>query len=680
MPFAFLVPALLAGLAALGIPILMHLRRREREKPHAFPSLMFLQRIPVQTSQQRRVTDLPLLLLRLLALALLVLAFARPYLAGSGDRTAAAGDRTLVVAIDRSLSMGATGQWARALDSARAVLDRATAGDRVAILAFDTEVTIEYPLSADLVAARAALDRIRPGAAGTRYAPVLRTARELLLDDSVRTGEIVLVSDLQQPGRATLAGLVMPDQFSVTTVVVPHDSLANSAIVSLDVQRLPGEERGQAILAARVASRGLGGERAATYTLSLNGRTAATASATLAPDGITTVTFPAVVLPLGQVQALVVGTPDALPADDSFRVVLPDAAAMPVLLGTASDDPGRTLHLERALSIGRDPAIRVDRRSVATLSAATLRGAGAVILHDVKPTPTIEQWVREGGGLVVVAGSRLGTLGEDALLPAAIRPLVQRTGDRGASFGQVSLDHRIFAPFRGGAQTTLSAARFFRYPRLEPTTDAIVLARFDDGLPAVVERSVGAGRVVLLATPIDVVDGDFPLHGGAYLPFIRSLALYLGGAAAAPLWRTVGDGWAPSPGLIEPVLRTPGGDLFRPGVQGAGGALRLSQMGFYAVHAGSATGEPVERLAVNPPADESDLTPMAPSDLLLGVGRDSITGGRAGPVPPREVEGRQRFWHTLLLLAAVLLLIETVMASRGWRGAADLPPEGSSSA
>ncbi len=677
MPFAFLVPALLAGLAALGIPVLMHLRQRERQKPHAFPSLMFLRRIPVQTSQQRRVTDLPLLLLRLLALALLILAFARPYLAGGASRGTAAGDRTLVVAIDRSLSMGATGQWERARDSVRAVLDRAEPGDRVAILAFDTDVTIEHALSADLVAARAVVDRITPGAAGTRYAPVLRAARELLLDDSVRTGEIVLVSDLQQPGRAALAGLVMPDQFSITTVVVPHDSLANSAIVDLDVQRLPGAERGQAILAARVASRGLTAERPATYTLHLNGRVAATATTRLAREGITTVTFPTVTLPLGQVQALVTGTPDALPADDSFRVVLPDEAAMPVVLVSAADDASRTLHLERALGIGRDPAIRIDRRSISAVTPAVLQGAGAVMLHDVRPTPAIERWVREGGGLVVVAGNRLGTVPEDALLPAAIRPMVQRTGDRGASFGQVSLDHRVFAPFRGAAQTTLSAPRFFRYPRLEPTADAMVLARFDDGLPAVVERGVGAGRVVLVAAPIDVVDGDFPLHGGAYLPFIRSLTLYLGGAAAAPLWRTIGDGWAPAPGLVEPVLRTPDGDLFRPGIQGAGGAMRLDQVGFYSVHTGSATGEPIDRLAVNAPAEESDLTPMLPADLLVGIGRDSITGGRVGPEAPREVEGRQRLWHTLLLAAAVLLLIETVIASRGWRGSADLPSDGS---
>ena len=46
MPLSFLVPLFLAGLAALAIPLVVHLRHRERREPVRFPSLMFLRRIP----------------------------------------------------------------------------------------------------------------------------------------------------------------------------------------------------------------------------------------------------------------------------------------------------------------------------------------------------------------------------------------------------------------------------------------------------------------------------------------------------------------------------------------------------------------------------------------------------------------------------------------------------------
>ena len=73
----FLVPAFLAGLAAIVVPVLLHLRHRDKDTPHRFPSLMFIERLPIRTAQRRRITDWPLLLLRVLAAALVPPARAR---------------------------------------------------------------------------------------------------------------------------------------------------------------------------------------------------------------------------------------------------------------------------------------------------------------------------------------------------------------------------------------------------------------------------------------------------------------------------------------------------------------------------------------------------------------------------------------------------------------------------
>ena len=105
MGLGFLVPAFLAGLATLIVPLLVHLRHRDKERPYRFPSLMFLEQLPIRTARRQRVTDWPLLLLRALAVTLLVLAFSRPVLT---QRNAAATDtrsKAVVVAIDRSLGI-----------------------------------------------------------------------------------------------------------------------------------------------------------------------------------------------------------------------------------------------------------------------------------------------------------------------------------------------------------------------------------------------------------------------------------------------------------------------------------------------------------------------------------------------------------------------------------------------
>src|SRR5258705_4979654 len=77
---AFLAPLFFVGLAALAIPVLIHLTQREKKMVQQFPSLMFVRRIPYQTVRRRKIRDLLLLCVRLAALMLIVGAFARPFL------------------------------------------------------------------------------------------------------------------------------------------------------------------------------------------------------------------------------------------------------------------------------------------------------------------------------------------------------------------------------------------------------------------------------------------------------------------------------------------------------------------------------------------------------------------------------------------------------------------------
>ena len=63
-----LAPLFLVGSIALAVPIILHLTRKHVNRPVEFPSLMFLQRVPVREMRKRRIRELPLLLLRCLAI------------------------------------------------------------------------------------------------------------------------------------------------------------------------------------------------------------------------------------------------------------------------------------------------------------------------------------------------------------------------------------------------------------------------------------------------------------------------------------------------------------------------------------------------------------------------------------------------------------------------------------
>jgi hypothetical protein len=690
MGLGFLVPAFLAGLTALLVPVVLHLRHRERDLPFRFPSLMFLRRIPIRTARRRRITDWILLLLRASVLAVLVAAFARPFLGRAETTAGAAPARAVVILLDRSLSMGYRGVWPAALDSARAVVASLAPADRAALVLFDIEAEVAQPLTADRGAVLGALSSAASVSRGTRYAAALRTARQLLAGTEGQRGEVVVITDLQRSGLAGLAGLELPADILVRSISVAPTLRGNTALIGAEVQRVPDGERSRLLVSARLSSRELVTPRRARLSLTVNGRAAGAREVTLPADGPLAVAFDAVPLPAGRARGTITLEPDGLPGDDTFRFVVPAETALRVLL-LAPGDAGEeeTLYLQRALGIGREPRIAIERRVAGALDARTLRGASAVILLDA-PLPSgtvgarLDVWIRAGGGLVVAAGRRLAARGVSAgaLLPGAVRGVIERTEDHGGTIGEVSLDHPIFTPFRDAAGA-LGAARFLRYPRLEPVPGATVLARFDDGVPALLEVARGSGQVLLLGIPLDAINGDFPLQP-AYLPFLRRLAVFAAGHDVAPLWRITGESGLLPEGVREPVIATPGGALLRPAPDSGRRAMPFAESGFYEVYEGRAAGEPREVFAVNPPAAESDLTPADPRELLLGVRRsDSLHTAAAPPPTAAEREGRQRLWRILLTLAALLLLLETLVANRGRRASATsvvpAPPEGSAS-
>jgi hypothetical protein len=671
----FLVPAFLAGFAALAVPLWMHLRDRNEESPQRFPSLMFLVRLPIRSADRRRVTDWPLLLVRALAVALVVLAFSRPYIGSVGSAEAGERTRAVVLVVDRSLSMAHDGTWAAALDSARAVLAGLGARDHVSLVLFDAEASVGQQWTTDKPAVRAQLDATAPVARGTRYGAALRAARGLLAAAPPAAREVVLVSDLQRSGLVGTAGLEWPSDVPLRSVVVGDARRANVAVAAVEARRVSTGARSTLQAQARIIARELDGPRQVRATLAIAGREVATRDLTLEASSERTVVFDPVPAPAGTIEGRVSLATDALVGDDVFHFALAAQDELRVLL-VVPGELGRdeTLFLERALAIGRAPAVLVERRRQGTLDATALSRAGLVVLWDVAPPSgapgdALSAWAQAGGGVVVHVGARLATRrGLQLLGLATTAGSADRRATGGAVMGEHRADHPIFAPFRA-TPAALGAPRFWRYARVEPLAGTEVLARLDDGAPALIERREGEGRLLLNTLPLDAGDGDLPLQP-AFLPLARRLALHASGYESAPLARVTGDAWVPRMVRREPVVVAPDGAQQRPEPAATGPAVILELPGVYQVYEGRVDGTPRGIVAVNAPAAESDLTRADPRELLLGVGTASDSLRADAPAAGLELETRQRGWRVLLVIAAALLLVETVLGALGWRAQA----------
>lgn len=102
----FLFPVFLFALAALAIPVIIHLFYFRRFKKVYFTNVKFLKEVKEETSARSKLRNLLVLLMRMLAIACLVSAFAQPFIPQKNTEVEK-GTKAVSVFIDNSFSMQA---------------------------------------------------------------------------------------------------------------------------------------------------------------------------------------------------------------------------------------------------------------------------------------------------------------------------------------------------------------------------------------------------------------------------------------------------------------------------------------------------------------------------------------------------------------------------------------------
>lgn len=630
---AFLVPAFLAGLVAIGLPIWVHLRNRPKTDTVEFPSLMFIERIPYRAVQRQQLRHRLLFAMRALALILLVLAFARPFFGDSLPTAVAGGAREVVVVLDRSWSMRYEGHWDVAIDAVRAEIAALSAGDRLSLIVFDeqAEILIEsQPVSA---VAAGLLSGLQPSDLTTSYAAGLRAAARVLADRTLPASEIVLISDFQRTGQHEDIEIRLPASAVLRSVNVVSGPVVNVGVADVELDRVAGTGGAELQVTARLTRQGGSDQRTVPVSLLVDDVEVQRRPVTLPAEGAARVAFD----PIPAAEELRVEVrlgEDALAGDDTFHAVASHGASLTVAL---FENPGagtsNSLYLERAFGVGTRPAFAVDRQVLHDLRAVDLIGLDLVVLNDTGGLDAgsaiaLSEYVRAGGGLLIGL-AELAEAGPSELLPFAVGGVIDRSGALGATLGFVDTAHPVFEAYRSPEAGDLSGARFYRYRALEPAPQSGVLARFDDGIPALVHFPLGEGRVVVWTSSFDTFWTDFPLQP-IFVPFVHEVAKFAAGYLDAGAWRAATPERGP---------------------------------GFYQVDGPDGP----TSLAVNLDRREADLTALDPEELLASIAWSSgadVSGGEATDSSPARVEAGQSAWWYLLVAALLLLLAESALSNR----------------
>ena len=561
----------LFGLAAVGIPIVIHLLNKFQVKEVKWAAMRFLRESVEKNQRRLQMEDILLLLLRCLLIALLVLVLSRPTYQ-SGTKTTGSHQVAAVIILDNSYSMGLT-------NGIQTSLQRGQAAAEQILAAFPTGSSSALFYAADSVKPVIAQptydfnllrDRIRQ-AKLTDRATDLANALQLAVTtlqkhEGPESKEIYLITDGQANGWPSLDQLEktlsdIQKEITVHVVLVGDSAESNLGVTGLrleggltpvnqplrcSVEVLNGSEsEARDVKVSLMVDDQPAVDETVIDTIPAGASRTVSLFAKLRTEGFHTIT--------AQIPH------DRLPADDQRTVAVRAIREVKVLLvnGNIATTPSQAddFFVRNALVPVPPADVAGYYIKTTTIPASQLGGTslddydGVFLLGvnevDTSLTSKLTSYVAQGGGLVVFPGPGINIdaynqdLGRDGFLPARIGPYKGDTSpnhsDKFFTLQTKDYDHPITTLWNDSSAGTLATAHFYAYYPLTPTPwktpapgdpapiggqprEILHFATGDD--PVAVEHTWDSGRVILFASTPTIAWNDLPVRQ-AFVPLMQ---------------------------------------------------------------------------------------------------------------------------------------------------------------
>lgn len=542
--------SLLFGVFGVVIPILIHLVKGKSVKKIPFAAMRFLTIAHVSNRKRIRLQDILLLLIRCAVVVLIALILARPTLKAGKSSLLNNAPILSVVVMDRSASMSASSGAGSRLQLADSLLSELLstrpAGSKTAvILAADNAQdyialpTSDFTFVLSKIRQAPLLDR------GSDLFPAIDHAVKLLAERSDPVKELDVFTDGQASAFRQLSAIAdllksHPD-IHARFFIVGDTVSKNLSITSVRVE--PGIQTVNQPFRVEVRVANHAAEPAASIPVSLSLNSDAPMDQGVIPSlnpGEERALWLFARMRTDGYHVLTARIPkDSMPADDQRSAGVRAVAQVRVLLVNggpiARDRSSELFYLSNALrpvprSAWEDYPVKLIEKSNTDLDSTRFEDFDVVVLANVPDLPSaiaarLQQFVETGGGLWIGAGNRLNPAFYNNIpfSPAALSSPAGDPADEDHSFklSDRAVDHPILNIWSDSSSGSLASPKIFRYLKLTPAPDSKIVAKFSNDEPAIVERDVAQGRVILWSTTFNTAWNDLGARANVFVPLCQ---------------------------------------------------------------------------------------------------------------------------------------------------------------
>ena len=709
---------LIAGAAAAGIPVVIHMIHLARAPEVPFPTLRFLKSAAEKTARRRRLENILLMLLRMLLFAALAFALSRPFLSERFGLFDEAKGGAAVLVLDNSYSMSVRHEqdtrFSKAKAEARAILDSQWKPAQAAVLLTNPgRDPVPTRLSADRAALFSQIGAAQASSGKADLVGTVKAAYALLDKAAAAEKRLWILTDRQGISWEGLQDFDDPKKHAAIPVAIirpTEPSFTNMAITSADVvsrSRVIGVPIRIDIM---VKNSGPAPEKRNVLLFvddfgQARQKQPVDLTAAGSPGSSHMLSLTHVFEKPGPHRILVaLEGSDSLDVDNTRRIALQIADRIPVLVvkQRAGDVPFQdpNFYLVRALDpVGAAAeipwAIKPVETTVDTLDVAGLDKFDVVFLNNVsgiKPdvAKALADYVARGRTLVVFCGPEVvpadynrlfvdGISRQGGLLPARLK---ERMGDAVLKTTVEKVTTVVGqSPYLEDLVESADIYQdilVYEYIRTDAAQADSVLARLTGGDPFLLVKPFGEGRVLLCTATATAEWTNFPIRN-LFLPFMMRIVnlatrgqndrvnLLAGQAFEMNLFPDIKD--ATTAEIAGPL--GPNGETAseqRETVVSAGrNALRFEKtwnLGYYSWRIPQRN-QVNGAFSTNPDGNESDLSEMADDKLRGDVGAQEthVAASLADLVSRFKDTARRELWQYFLILCLLVAVCEPLIAN-----------------
>lgn len=674
----FLYPNFLWALAALAVPIIIHLFYFRRFRKVYFSNVRFLREVKEETSMRSRLRNLLVLLARCLALAALVVAFAQPFLPANDD--VLTGRKAVSLYIDNSFSMAAASDRAPLLQIAR---DRAGdivraygPEDRFQIISNEFSGRSQRLLGQE--EALSAIEEIRQSPESRQLSQVAARQRSALATEALENKLAYLISDFQR-NVTDLSRENIDTSVQLNLVPLAAVRERNVAIDSVWFEAPVTQLNQNNLLLVRV--RNYGSEDLDNIRLSLNyqGQNKPEGTLTIPAGGFITdsvylnITEPG----LGQAELRITDYP--VEFDDTYSITFRTTDRIAVLNIDGDGVPDR--NLKAALDLAVFEANFVSSQNI---DYGTLGDYQLVILTAVNAVASglgeqLRQFVRNGGNLLVFPAVEADLMSYQQFLQAFPADELQNFETTAREVSGLNDDEFVFRDVFENRRAALNLPTTQgNYPLTRyGSRQQQALLTYRDGSVALAKYSIGDGNLYLSAAPLSAELSNLSLNAEVFIPMLYKMGISSG--RRRPAAYTIGrdeviqTARRQSTGELVYKLRGPGGE-FIPEQRTVGNRVLLGlggQVPEAGVYELLLNEETTDLFAFNYDRTESDLSYTTAEELTdLSAGTNvAVLNAENDASLIGEIRARNEgtpLWRYFIWAALAFLLVE-VLLLRFWK-------------